>query len=377
VLDAYTVGITLALNNGVSDGVAAIRRDLMDLNQVAESSANALTRVQHLTDALNMVGPTMRVVSAPNSSLGIPTEPVQQDSLSYRPAEPSTVEVSPPAEPSSADLRPPDTGVGPSSGRGPYQAALQPAVVASPVQSTIEQMAALAEPVPARAVQASGVSPVMPNIPSRPDNPPPSPEPLSELPSSVAAPSRSAPVTPMPPISAPPASIIETDHSFHLNVAASPEATPGTQPSVIRRETPSSASPVFATPPVSLMPVSSPQRPVAALPRLAPVRPPAEPDATQGERTPDGRWSEASPVAPSFRFLAADPPSAPSMMPSAAPPPTETRSEPMQGDVYLDGTRLGRWMVDHLAREAGRPPAGTTNFDPRLSVTWPGPPISS
>ena len=37
----------------------------------------------------------------------------------------------------------------------------------------------------------------------------------------------------------------------------------------------------------------------------------------------------------------------------------------IQGDVYLDGTLLGRWIARTLAREAGRPPSGGAAFDPR------------
>ena len=44
----------------------------------------------------------------------------------------------------------------------------------------------------------------------------------------------------------------------------------------------------------------------------------------------------------------------------------------IQGDVYLDGTLLGRWMSRALSREAGRPPTGGAWFDPRRSPLPPG-----
>lgn len=56
---------------------------------------------------------------------------------------------------------------------------------------------------------------------------------------------------------------------------------------------------------------------------------------------------------------------------SAAPPPRQAQG-PTGGDVFLDGTRVGRWLSDTLAREAGGPATGGTGFDPRLSPTWPG-----
>jgi hypothetical protein len=48
------------------------------------------------------------------------------------------------------------------------------------------------------------------------------------------------------------------------------------------------------------------------------------------------------------------------------------RSGPIQGDVFLDGARVGRWMEDALSRRAGRPPSGPTGFDPRRGAAWPG-----
>jgi hypothetical protein len=45
---------------------------------------------------------------------------------------------------------------------------------------------------------------------------------------------------------------------------------------------------------------------------------------------------------------------------------------PTGGDVYLDGTRMGTWIADYLAREAGRPQSGGTGFDQRLTAPWPG-----
>ena len=38
-----------------------------------------------------------------------------------------------------------------------------------------------------------------------------------------------------------------------------------------------------------------------------------------------------------------------------------------EGQLMLDGSPLGRWIIDHLSREADRPSAGGTAFDPRQS----------
>src|SRR5262249_35452868 len=39
---------------------------------------------------------------------------------------------------------------------------------------------------------------------------------------------------------------------------------------------------------------------------------------------------------------------------------------------FLNEARLGRWILDYLAKEASRPNAGTTGFDPRITPTYPG-----
>jgi len=48
---------------------------------------------------------------------------------------------------------------------------------------------------------------------------------------------------------------------------------------------------------------------------------------------------------------------------------------PMQGDVFLDGALVGRWMSRQLSREAGRASAGPTGFDSRRNALLPGPTV--
>jgi len=48
---------------------------------------------------------------------------------------------------------------------------------------------------------------------------------------------------------------------------------------------------------------------------------------------------------------------------------------PAQGDVFLDGMLVGRWMSRHLSREAGRASAGPTGFDSRRNALLPGPTV--
>ena len=118
---------------------------------------------------------------------------------------------------------------------------------------------------------------------------------------------------------------------------------------------PASQPPVAAAPE---MPAGSDSRPV-----LMPV-----PDQSEARRAPlaardlfhPSAWDAAPPNAPAALAM------------PAAPVATATSTEPAQGDVFLDGARIGRWMSDRLARDVDRPQSGVTGFDPRLSPAWPG-----
>jgi hypothetical protein len=46
---------------------------------------------------------------------------------------------------------------------------------------------------------------------------------------------------------------------------------------------------------------------------------------------------------------------------------TKSDMPPAEGDVYLDGTLVGRWMEKQLARAAARQPVGSSAFDPTRS----------
>jgi hypothetical protein len=57
----------------------------------------------------------------------------------------------------------------------------------------------------------------------------------------------------------------------------------------------------------------------------------------------------------------------------ASGPPSrgsEDGGEVVMGTIMLDGHPVGNWMGNRMAREAGRPGAGTTSFDPRQAPAW-------
>lgn len=45
---------------------------------------------------------------------------------------------------------------------------------------------------------------------------------------------------------------------------------------------------------------------------------------------------------------------------------------PIEGDVYLDGALMGRWVTRYLRTQATRAPAGPTGFDARRTAMLPG-----
>lgn len=93
---------------------------------------------------------------------------------------------------------------------------------------------------------------------------------------------------------------------------------------------------------------------------------------------PDLVLPSAAPVerafAPGFATQASE--QAAAAAPGAAWPEAEPEAEQaeraIEGRLEIDGALLGRFVAEHLAREAGRPPSGMTGFDPRLSPEWAG-----
>jgi len=125
----------------------------------------------------------------------------------------------------------------------------------------------------------------------------------------------------------------------------------------------------------------APASPASQLPAVAVPETPEGPDSRSVSMpAQDQRETRRAPlvVREPFRPPAweAVPPRAPTtasdaQMP-AAPVAAATSTGPAQGDVFLDGARVGRWMSDRLARDVDRPQSGMTGFDPRLGPAWPG-----
>ena len=81
-------------------------------------------------------------------------------------------------------------------------------------------------------------------------------------------------------------------------------------------------------------------------------------------------------IAPKDPVLAVSAGSASDMAPAGGAAPDTMSTAPMadadgaEGQLMLDGSLLGRWVIDHLGQEAARAPVGGVAFDPRQARAW-------
>jgi hypothetical protein len=325
--DAYVIGIRLALDNGVSAGVAAIGQDLAALDvQIAATAANLrrLTESAAVTTAA-AAGDLARLTREPRGT---------------------TVEPQPPSDP----FRPESPMVAsPSSASRESTAARHLSQTAAPAPSLIPSESSNAPPPQVSITLAPVVTPEAPRAPAVPPAataPPLQPAPTARV-IETAAPSP-------PPI----IRILSPSQKPDLPQSAPVSRQPSERPGVSPQELP--WSPAATVTPFMIPATGAVPQPATAAP-LSPLLPQSaapRPVQPMSAETPIAR----SPTTPG-----------PSQtLPSVAPQSNQSGSTAMGGDVYLDGTRLGTWMTNHLAREASRPPSGATGFDPRMGITWPG-----
>ena len=303
--DAYVIGIRLALDNGVSAGIAAIAHDLEGLDgAIAATTA-------HLSQLRTAAGATGEAIAADFQRLA------RQGERLVRVPTPPPVELAPASSPAASP---------PASPTLSYRT-MSPS--SSPTETTLP-------------------APTTP-LPRERPNPP-----VIRIAPVVSLPQSSSLMTP----------------ALDATPPSAPPARPPTAPNIdVPRP-----SVRLAPPATSSAHGKSPDRghnqPVTA-PATAPVRP--LPAATSGEgplaRSAHDRPAATAAAAPFAYAPAAYAPATPA---SAAPAAAGHSSGPAQGDVFLDGMRLGRWMTSHLAHEATQPPTGASAFDPRMGLSWPG-----
>ena len=70
-------------------------------------------------------------------------------------------------------------------------------------------------------------------------------------------------------------------------------------------------------------------------------------------------------------------PAAEALLPLISRSQTKPQAAELQGDIFIDGSKLGRWMTDRLVKAAESPRAAMTGFNSRMTPTWPGSPMSA
>ncbi len=359
LVEAYEVGISLVLQNGVSDGIALIRRDLATLDQAIAATSQNLTRLQQAAG-----------ISLPQA---IPqqTKPPIVSATAAVPAEATARTASIPAP------------------------AATPGTVAAPSARTVamEMPATMPRGVIARS------QPVEARLPPPPIPPPPpgpiripvaAPAPVPTAPASPAA-NRLAPQPPAAPAPRRAAADVEPMERQHSRPPL-PSAPAAPTARVTRSDT---VPPAATARPLALPQAASPMSgvpkgenaasaPVASRRSHSVVHHAAAPGHHQPLRA-DGIEPRAPESFTRARTPAAPPPIVPPV-PDAASRPSFAQTQPapfapvaqspgnitLQGDIILDGTRVGRWMTTTLARQAARPPAGPTGPDPRQTPLWSG-----
>jgi hypothetical protein len=274
--DAYVIGIRLALEDGVSAGVASIAADLTMLDRAIASTEAGLARLQRIAGAVSGVASVSLLQREVTASSDIAAPPATEGGL----AVPSPV--------------PRVTAVG---GVSAQNAPLAPNSVERPIG------------VPARLVLPDPIAPIV----------------------HVAA-------------AEPIVQVIREFAGFAPSVAVSGPAQPmgaTNMPAVKTRDVPDTR--VQADAPIIAPTLAATGRAVAPVMQMARDTPP--PSALAGVALDHAAAAPARAMAP---------------------------AQVTQGDVYLDGARMGRWMADTLARAASRPMGGMTGFDGRMGPAWPG-----
>jgi hypothetical protein len=328
MIDAYTIGITLALDNGVSEGLATIRRDLVALNGVVEGSATGLkdlTRAAtHLQVGSGVAQPINRGSTAPSSALGDGSIPFPSGSLR------------------------PDPGMLALTGSSLL-------MVAETLLPTIS--------LPAAQSIADVGSPLT-NQPGTT-----SPETRSLVPAIASGtPSASQQLGQ----NATTGDFASAGYPAHISSASLARAAPEDGPGGGLFTTPGAPSALSAI--SDAVPYPSPKKKPDISITLGDDQ--SVPHMTSPQIAESQMDHSRNSRAAAYDASAWMPPSSVSTpLPSAAPPSTESQSTPLQGDIYVDGSRLGRWITDHLANAAELPRAAMTGFDPRMTPTWPGAPV--
>jgi hypothetical protein len=361
---AAAIGSRLALGRGVSQGLALLRAKLTMLDVPLGSDATMPATLTRLGKRFSMLAATIAPISrsAPRiaASIGLPSSGSVDLNPQHFPAIPS---------------------VPPHIARATANTALfapimhYPAAISSPLLPTASS--------PIRFGFGSPAAPY--NAPPEPDTKDPEDAPHVARPAAhrashaIATPAwQGDSQSPLQAMSRP--AYMPSLAPVIANIASN--TTSGPEPNVVTPQTAEqSSSPSVALVQSSQWPdrlrrVAPSQRSiVAAAPEnftAAPIVLPKPQDDWAANGNSASTWPPPDPKRNFSRQVVRATP-----RPTGQPESTQDTREQPQGTIAIDGAQMGRWMIDHLERQASRPGTMTTGFDPRMTATFPGAPIGA
>ena len=337
MIDAYEIGIQLALQDDVSAGLQVIGRELEEVDRAIEATSAKLGDLGNAAHAA--VGSTAAALASRKA-------PSTGGDAEGKAAEPAAATAAPEATPGAAQASAP--------------------AVAAPAPTFDSQASSRAER-PVAEMSGSEAS-----------------KSVAPAPEVTAA----ADVGRREPTSAP--IVVQVEHAAEpvspaaqVALVSDPELEPqaaGNEPGMTK-SAPTPATPAtrsMAPPKRTSGAQAASERTITASVGLptAPVRAerggtaamaapwrPNEPTPEQSRR-PIAPWSGVETrAAPSRPDGFAERPAAPQARQGE-------RMEGMSGSVMLDGHLVGQWLSEQMAKEASRPPSGTSFFDPRQTPAW-------
>ena len=390
--EAYEVGITLTLQNGVSAGIQLIQKDLALLDRaIAATSQNllALQARQGAKPSGSAAEPVSQGLAANETSSGSqkPSDDALDAARHGDNAASSSPQVHPPIQPAVASA----SALQPRSGRGggtaddgaggrsddrrvPSAASLAPRQSSSVAPLVDDPLTHPAAPRPG----------ALPQVPTTSSALPPNPDVAQSLAASPPR-RRAGPVAPRATIPRPAEDVASESVQPRNAPPQRPAAVaPRSAAPVLAADQPSDQSngravapgPTVAASPTVVKTMAPQARPQTAAPASSRSSSQDESQSTAPDPPYIGRsngWSDPldrpshAPSAASSR--SEDPGSRPA---SAAPSASSSSGMTMQGDIIIDGNKLGRWMTSNLARQASRPPSGPVGPDPRQTPLWSG-----
>ena len=335
MIDAYEIGIQLALEDGVSAGLAVINQELAQVDRAIAATSAGLTNLTRVAETATKAAAAAfgaRAVGA-SAPANVDVVPVADESAGGKTRVVSDAGVTPALAltretPQSAGGELPAT----------ERAALEAGLAAAPVPLSLP-----APPVTPIVMQTSGdVSSTLILQ-----------QPLSFT-ASPAAPRPPQEQRPVSPTVSPPQRAAQVQVPIERRWQAVSSEPSSTAAAVSDREPMTAAVARALTLPDS----SAPARSKATLPPVPPAY--------------EGR--AATPFLPSAQRAPATPPmqrGSPDAETSVAPQPRmRDEGSGAGGTVMLDGRLVGYWLAEQMARDASRPPAGTTYFDSRQTPAW-------